>query len=323
MGKLEEVLKIMETVTASEDEKKKMKIWSHRGLSMNFPENTLISFTAAAEIPGNTGIELDVQRTSDGELVVFHDEKIDRVMNATGYIKDHTLSELQSYEFKKDADAPKRRAELSANRPEIAALYKKMIGNAVGAEWSELSDLPADAPERKYEEYDLHVRPFIPTMRQVLSAMKPYCDKDFKINIELKTSNVRYEGIEKEVYDLVNEFGLQKSIVYSSFLADSIKIMKELDPSLETAMLADTLPNTIKLGDDEDPVKKCDGYHPHIAGVYGTEKLRTPGMIIRAWNMEEPLYNSGKKLGSLDYRNFVSWGVTDVIINTAERYLLK
>ena len=41
-------------------------IWAHRGCSMRYPENTLEAFEAAAKISGITGIELDVQLTSDG-----------------------------------------------------------------------------------------------------------------------------------------------------------------------------------------------------------------------------------------------------------------
>lgn len=51
------------------------------------------------------GIELDVQLTKDGEVVVIHDETIDRTTNGKGFVKDYTLAELQkfdaSYTYKK------------------------------------------------------------------------------------------------------------------------------------------------------------------------------------------------------------------------------
>ena len=43
-----------------------------------YPENTLTSFGKAMEIDGLAGVELDIQLTKDGELVVIHDERVDR-----------------------------------------------------------------------------------------------------------------------------------------------------------------------------------------------------------------------------------------------------
>lgn len=76
-----------------------MKIWAHRGCGQIYPENTLLAFEKAAEIEGLTGIELDIQMTKDGELVVIHDEKVDRTTEGTGYVRDYTLSELKNFIF--------------------------------------------------------------------------------------------------------------------------------------------------------------------------------------------------------------------------------
>ena len=65
-----------------------MRLWAHRGCSQRHPENTLLSFEKAAEIPGLTGIELDIQMTKDGSLVVIHDERVDRTTEGTGNVKD-------------------------------------------------------------------------------------------------------------------------------------------------------------------------------------------------------------------------------------------
>ena len=72
-----------------------MQIWAHRGCSQRYPENTLLAFEKAAGIKGLTGIELDIQITRDGHMVVCHDEKVDRTTDGTGEIRNYTLAELK------------------------------------------------------------------------------------------------------------------------------------------------------------------------------------------------------------------------------------
>ncbi|GEK30464.1 glycerophosphoryl diester phosphodiesterase [Kurthia zopfii] len=75
-----------------------MKIFAHRGYAGKYPENTLVAFEAAAKLPVE-GVELDVQRTKDGVLVVNHDERIHRTSNGKGHLKDHTFEELRELDF--------------------------------------------------------------------------------------------------------------------------------------------------------------------------------------------------------------------------------
>lgn len=72
-----------------------MKIWAHRGCSQRYPENTLLAFEKAAAVSGLTGIELDIQLTRDGEMVVIHDERVDRTTEGMGYVRDYTLSRIK------------------------------------------------------------------------------------------------------------------------------------------------------------------------------------------------------------------------------------
>lgn len=74
-----------------------MKIWAHRGCSQRYPENTLLAFEKAMAVPGITGIELDIQLTKDGEIVVIHDERVDRTTEGIGCVKDFTLKELKRF----------------------------------------------------------------------------------------------------------------------------------------------------------------------------------------------------------------------------------
>lgn len=72
-----------------------MKIWAHRGCSQMYPENTITAFAQAISIEGLIGIELDIQMTKDGEIVVIHDERVNRTTDGTGYVKDYTYAELR------------------------------------------------------------------------------------------------------------------------------------------------------------------------------------------------------------------------------------
>ncbi|MFC4812560.1 glycerophosphodiester phosphodiesterase [Paenibacillus sp. GCM10023250] len=67
---------------------------AHRGASAYCPENTMAAFRRAIEL-GATGIETDVQMTSDGQLVLIHDESLQRTAGSPGHVKDVTLEEAK------------------------------------------------------------------------------------------------------------------------------------------------------------------------------------------------------------------------------------
>jgi glycerophosphoryl diester phosphodiesterase len=68
---------------------------AHRGASSYAPENTFAAFDLAVEM-GIGEIELDVHFTKDSQIIVIHDETLDRTTNSTGPVCDWTLEELQS-----------------------------------------------------------------------------------------------------------------------------------------------------------------------------------------------------------------------------------
>lgn len=71
-----------------------IKNFAHRGFCSKYPENTLLGFEKALE-EGVDGIENDVQLTRDGEIVILHDERLDRTTNGKGWLKDYTLAEVK------------------------------------------------------------------------------------------------------------------------------------------------------------------------------------------------------------------------------------
>lgn len=70
------------------------QIFAHRGFKGKYPENTMLAFREA-EKAGADGIELDIRLTKDGEIVVIHDETVDRTTNGKGFVKDLTYGEIR------------------------------------------------------------------------------------------------------------------------------------------------------------------------------------------------------------------------------------
>lgn len=73
---------------------KKISVYAHRGSRGTHPENTMAAFVEAERV-GADGIEFDVHLTKDGELVIIHDETLNRTTTLTGFVKDYTAAELR------------------------------------------------------------------------------------------------------------------------------------------------------------------------------------------------------------------------------------
>lgn len=153
-----------------------MLIYAHRGYSANYPENTLSAFEAA--LPYVDGIELDVQLSKDGRLVVIHDETVDRTTDGTGWVKDMTLQELRR--------------------------------------------LKIDGYER------------IPTLEEVLGLIER---SDVALNVELKTDQYAYPGIERLAWLAVDEFRMTGRVVFSSFNRETLVRMRDVAPHARLAVL--------------------------------------------------------------------------------------
>ena len=247
---------------------KRVGIWAHRGCSMMNPENTLLAFKKAAELEGITGIEFDVQLTKDNEIVVIHDERVDRTTDGTGYVQEYTLNELKQLFIAGDDEIHR-----------------------------------------------------IPTLRETFELLAPYCKgKGLHLNIKLKNSEIRYEGMEQRVIDMVSEFNLEDYVVYSSFNHDSIGLIKQIKADAEVAYLAGDYHRCM------DGIGKYGGMtiHPAQWGMPinkgDVENIRNAGFCVRMWNGSEPLYGQLRTLPDMDLREYYRLGATDIFTNVPERY---
>jgi len=128
------------------------QIWAHRGASQYAPENTLPAFALALE-QGAEGVEFDVQLSADGELVLIHDETLDRTTDGVGKVAHRSLAEL-------------RRFDASAGRAGFAGVGIPTLGEAL--------DLLAPTAVRINIELKNSIEPYPGLEEQVLAAVTSY-----------------------------------------------------------------------------------------------------------------------------------------------------
>jgi len=75
-----------------------MLILAHRGASGYAPENTMAAFRLAYNQQAD-GVEMDIHLTADGEIVICHDDTLERTSNGRGELRRKTLAELKTYDF--------------------------------------------------------------------------------------------------------------------------------------------------------------------------------------------------------------------------------
>jgi predicted dehydrogenase len=163
-----------------------------------------------------------------------------------------------------------------------------------------------------------HTVASVPTLEETFKLLKPYCEKNgLLINIEFKTSIIRYEGIEQATLALVRKYEMEKYIVYSSFLPESVALIKKLDPKAKTGMLAGALEDSIRYARNT----QADALHPGNVGLNCMIPEDMKGKAVRVWNMEEPFFEDGRILKEKQMTKYAELGATDIITNVPELYL--
>lgn len=213
-----------------------MLVWAHRGASAYAPENTLEAFKLAAEMHAD-GVELDVHICKSGEVVVCHDETIDRTSNGSGRICEMTLEELRGYSFHNGMEQ-----------------YQ-------GAK--------------------------IPTLREVYELLAP---TGLTVNVELKTDNIWYEGIEEQCVAIAKECGMTEKVIYSSFNHRSLAKLLEIKPDAYTGLLyGERMP-----GVEDDSAyaveHKATAVHPywkhcHRDGYMAS--MAEKGVLVNPWTIND------------------------------------
>ncbi len=210
-------------------------IFAHRGARDVAPENTLAAFDAAIQA-GADGIELDVRRCRTGEVVVMHDEVVDRTTNGSGRVETISLEMLRLLD---------------------------------AGSWF--------AQEFRDER--------IPTLAETLDLV----GHRLLVNIEIKATRLRSDGLEAEVVQLVRERDMQDRVIISSFNPAVLIRLKRLAPELPRGLLyAPDLPVYLSRAWAVPLIRPC-ALHPHYSMVteHSVREARRAGYRVNAWTVNE------------------------------------
>lgn len=200
------------------------KIYAHRGANEHAPENTMAAFQLALDQHAD-GIELDAMLSEDGQVVVIHDDTVDRTTNGSGRVREMTLEQIRS--------------------------------------------LDAGKGER------------IPTLEEVLERF----GGKLLINIELKNYASIFDALPIKVAKLINHFGLEDSVLISSFNPLNFPRIRRRLPDVKIGML--TQPNQAKFWMWR--LFKYNALHPHYSDVDKplVETMHAQGRQVNVWTPDD------------------------------------
>lgn len=237
---------------AAEEKRKSRttRIWAHRGSSGFAPENTMPSFEIAKEL-GVDGIELDVQMTKDGELVVIHDETIDRVSDGKGWVKNYTLAELRRFNFAK-------------NKPGFGFVTIPTL--------REVYELFQDT------DYVINV--------ELKTGVVAYDGSEVTVAGAGRETTDR-RCLEEKVHELTEEMGMTKQVIYSSFNHASIMKIRQYVTDEQTAFLfRDGWLDVARYGEKHGVQALHPAiYYQNLPKL--VEQCHAKGMKVHVWTVNE------------------------------------
>nr|WP_302637709.1 glycerophosphodiester phosphodiesterase [uncultured Clostridium sp.] len=126
----------------------------------------------------------------------------------------------------------------------------------------------------------------IPTLEEVLNLIK---NSNVILNIELKTDEIHYEGIEEDVINLINKYKMNNKVIISSFNPKSIKICKEINEEIKTGLLYyKPMEDVIEFAKS----LKADAIHPDLRLVSKEliDEAHKNNLEVNVYTVDAPIY---------------------------------
>ncbi|NRY60500.1 glycerophosphodiester phosphodiesterase [Clostridium beijerinckii] len=271
---------------------------AHRGYSGKFDENTILAFKKAIEYNAD-GIEADVQLSKDGIPVIIHDETLDRTTNGHGFVKDYTFDELRIFRTKSVPRVQALKDDALEERVRLEGENDRKFGESRIGEYS--------ASEVEYLKNRCGEE--IPALRELLELV---ANSDLKVlNLELKNSVIEYNGLEKKVLDMIDEFNLRDRIIISSLNHSSLLKVKELQGSNRIVLGALTETILVNVPKYLRSIS-VECYHPYFPSVLNQEymkEIKESGIKINTYTVNSVA----------DMKKVISAGVDGIITNEVEK----
>jgi glycerophosphoryl diester phosphodiesterase len=264
----------------------------HRGASAYAPENTLASFALAMELRADW-FELDCTLTKDGEVIVIHDETVDRTTNAKGNVADLTLAELKRLDAGSWKD-PKFAGERLPTLAEALDLARRLhIGVYI-----EIKNCDDDGHLiRRIMEIAEGHETLAPNMKREMMAL-------------IRESKTRNLDLTRKVIDLIRKRRMGRQVVIQSFSPIVCAVALNEAPRLRTELLAakdekkpERWPMYIKWSGWLNPA----GFNtnPDSLDQALVAEQHRKGRTVAVWPVDE----------EADMRRLVQWGVDRLITN--------
>jgi glycerophosphoryl diester phosphodiesterase len=198
-----------------------VNVIAHRGASAYAPENTLASYKLAKEMNADW-FELDCTFTKDGEVIVIHDGKVDRVTNGKGAVSNLTLAELKSL----DAGSWKDPKYAGEKLPTLIETLDYAKSAKIGV-YIEIKNSADDA---------ILLKNILRKFENVSGALN---GKERREMMEMiRESKTRNLDLTEKVAELVKERHMEHQVVIQSFSPVICAVMLAEEPKLRTEILA-------------------------------------------------------------------------------------
>ena len=202
----------------------------HRGAAGHGPENTLVALERGIEL-GADFIEIDVQRTRDGGLVLMHDKFVDRTTNGTGKLSEMSLEEVRKLDAGNGQRVPLLREALDtvANRTGIIV---ECITPGIGPEaYRAVKDSGFGGPVIFSSFLHKEIRAIrtldAKVMTMALIEAVPIVQTAFAEDSGATHAGIALDSMTLEFGDVLHHAGF-KVFVYTADTTQQIKLAKEL-----------------------------------------------------------------------------------------------
>jgi glycerophosphoryl diester phosphodiesterase len=264
---------------------------AHRGASAYAPENTLASFRQAVEMKADW-FELDCTLTRDGEVIVIHDDKVDRTTNGKGAVRTLSLEEIK----KLDAGSWKDPQFAGERLPTLGEALDTAQGHT--GVYIEIKDSGEDA-QLQAQIMDL-VKDQTTLTPQLRSQVQKLIEASGTPNLELT----------RKVIALVRDRHMQRKVVIQSFSPIVCAVALAEAPDIRVEILG---------GDDKKKPAMWEGflrwgYLLGVAGFNPHAEAITPGRLaafhaagktVSVWTVDK----------EEDMQRLAQWGVDNIITN--------